>query len=56
MPDDRVTQDPAVILEGERDPPGHAEQVLGRHPGNAVRGEVLAKIGMLDVRGSPAAA
>jgi len=30
VPDDGVADDPAVVLEGERDPPGQPEQVLGR--------------------------
>ena len=38
VPDDGVAEDPPVVLEGERDPPGQAEQVLGRSsPARAAR-------------------
>ena len=40
VPDDRVAQDPPVLLEGERDPPRLAEQVLGRHARCAPAGQL----------------
>ena len=47
VPDDRVAQDPAVFLQGERDPPGHPDQVLesDRFPWSALRLARLAGIG-----------
>jgi hypothetical protein len=46
VPDDRVPQNPPVLLQGERDPPGQAEQVLGRHAGGPVRAQMMAKVGV----------
>ena len=46
VPDDRVPQDPPVLLQRERDPPGQAEQVLRAQPGRAVGGDVLAEVGV----------
>ena len=46
VPHDRVPEDPPVVLERERDPPGQAEQVLRVHPGGSVGGDVGAEVGV----------
>ena len=53
VPDDGVAEDPAVVLEGEGDPPGQAEQVLGLHAG-AAGPSARPEVGMHAARGCPA--
>ena len=46
VPDDRVAEDPAVVLQRERDPPGQAEEVLRGHPRRPAAGEPGAEVGV----------
>ena len=46
VPHDRVPQNPAVILQRERHPPGQAEQVLRLHARHWCAGHVLAEVGV----------
>jgi hypothetical protein len=53
VPDDRVAQDPPVVLEGEGRPPRQAEEVLRRPGGVPVCSEVAAEIGVQAGGASP---
>src|SRR6185437_5138536 len=46
VPDDRVADDPAVVLQGEGDSPGQAEQVLGTQAVGLPSGQRGTDVGM----------
>ena len=50
VPDDGVADDPPVVLEGEGDPPGQAEQVLGLHAGSVPAHQPSPDVGVLAAR------